>query len=496
MKKAEYMEKKLILKNICSSIMLQIVNIISGFILPRIILDTFGSEVNGLVSSLNQFLGYISLFEGGITGVVTASMYEPIVKQDQYRISQTIKTADLFFRKIAIIFLIYTVILSIIYPFMVDTDFSFVYICSLTWILCISLFVQYFFSLSMKVLLIADKKIYIVCITQIVIVLLNTLLTVMIARTCSSIHLIRLCSSCLYILQPVVFNYNIKKSFCINRSVETNQKMIAQRWNGFGINMAAFIHNNTDIVVLTLLASLKDVSVYSVYFLVVAGLKSLIISVSNSMAPNIGQVFAGGNYEILRNSFRKYEFTVLYLTYITFTVGGLCITPFVQLYTSSIHDADYNHPLFGWIIVAAEMVFCIREPYVTIAYAANRFKDFTKIAYLEAILNIVLSVMLVMSFGIVGVAVGTLISMGYRTVMQIKYLHWHILHKKMFGLFRNIIGFSIGALIMIIFSKNMFDIGTLNVTNWILFALKNTICAFVVFSILSYLLYRLDQKNY
>ena len=43
--------------------MLQFVTIISGFIIPRIILTTFGSEVNGLVSSLNQFLNYINLLK-------------------------------------------------------------------------------------------------------------------------------------------------------------------------------------------------------------------------------------------------------------------------------------------------------------------------------------------------------------------------------------------------------------------------------------------------
>ena len=49
---------------------LQVVTVISGFIIPKIILTNFGSSVNGLVSSLNQFLSYITLIEGGITGVV------------------------------------------------------------------------------------------------------------------------------------------------------------------------------------------------------------------------------------------------------------------------------------------------------------------------------------------------------------------------------------------------------------------------------------------
>ncbi|MCI8969607.1 MAG: virulence factor MviN [Lachnospiraceae bacterium] len=490
------MNKKIATKNIVSSIMLQVVNMISGFIVPRIILSTFGSEVNGLVSSLNQFLGYISLFEGGITGVVTASMYEPIVRHDQYRISRNIKTADLFFRKIAVIFFMYTIVLSIVYPMVVDIEVSFGYVCLLVWVMCISLFVQYFFSLSMKVLLNADKKIYVVCTTQAVIVILNTLLTIIISRICSSIHLIRLCSSCLYILQPVIWNYYVKKSFCIDGTVAPDPGIIAQRWDGFGINMAAFIHNNTDVVVLTLLASLKEVSVYSVYFLVVTGLKSLIVSVSSAMAPNIGQAYAGEDIEELRDKFRKYEFTILYLTHIVFTVGGLCITPFVQLYTRNIHDADYNQPLFGWMIVMAEMIFCIRDPYVTLAYSANRFKDFTRTAYFEASLNIVLSVIFVAKYGLIGVAAGTLISMGYRTIMQIGYLHKHILHKSILGLFKNLIGFSAGTLVVIVCSGNLINIGTLSFTGWFQFAFKNAVFAFIVFSILAYLLYRLDEKSY
>ena len=50
--------------NMIFSIVLQIVTIISGFIIPRQILLAFGSEVNGLVNSITQFLNYIILIEG------------------------------------------------------------------------------------------------------------------------------------------------------------------------------------------------------------------------------------------------------------------------------------------------------------------------------------------------------------------------------------------------------------------------------------------------
>lgn len=66
------MKSKVTLINIISSLTLQVVTVISGFIIPKIILTNFGSSVNGLVSSLNQFLSYITLIEGGITGVAVS----------------------------------------------------------------------------------------------------------------------------------------------------------------------------------------------------------------------------------------------------------------------------------------------------------------------------------------------------------------------------------------------------------------------------------------
>lgn len=93
------MRNKATLINMISGLILQMFTILSGFILPKIILTSFGSEVNGLVSSLNQFLSYISLVEGGITGVVMANLYKPIVEKDEQKISAVMVTANRFLRR-------------------------------------------------------------------------------------------------------------------------------------------------------------------------------------------------------------------------------------------------------------------------------------------------------------------------------------------------------------------------------------------------------------
>ena len=109
------MKNKATLLNMISGMVLQFFTLVSGFILPKIILTCFGSEVNGLVSSLNQFLSYITLVEGGITGVIIANLYKPIVEQDNNKISSVLVTADRFYKKIGALFIGYSVVLSVVF---------------------------------------------------------------------------------------------------------------------------------------------------------------------------------------------------------------------------------------------------------------------------------------------------------------------------------------------------------------------------------------------
>ena len=57
------------------SFALQMVNILVAFIVPRVVISCYGSDVNGLVTSLTQFVSYISLVEAGISGAAVFALY-------------------------------------------------------------------------------------------------------------------------------------------------------------------------------------------------------------------------------------------------------------------------------------------------------------------------------------------------------------------------------------------------------------------------------------
>ena len=76
------MRSKLLKLNTITSLAYQIIAIICGFILPRQILNAFGSDVNGLVNSITQFLQFIGFLELGVGAVVESSLYKPLADHD------------------------------------------------------------------------------------------------------------------------------------------------------------------------------------------------------------------------------------------------------------------------------------------------------------------------------------------------------------------------------------------------------------------------------
>lgn len=480
--------------NMLSGLLLQFFTLISGFILPKIVLAYFGSQVNGLVSSLNQFLSYITLVEGGITGVIVANLYKPIVEHDDKKISSVLVTADRFFKKIGLLFIGYSVALSVAYPLVFQTGFGFGYVCLLTLILSLNLLIQYMFSLTLKTLLNADKKGYIVNLTQTGIVIFNIILALLSVMVCPSIHLLRLISGMLFILQPVVFGRYVRRHYKLDRSAEPDNSLIRSRWNGFAINLAAFIHNSTDVTVLTIFTNLKTVSIYSVYGLVSTGIKQLINACLSGIAHTVGQAYAKKDWKELNQKLDSYEYVVFVLVFFLFTVAALLITPFVQLYTRGITDTDYYQPLFGFLLLASEALYLVKLPHLDLAYAANKFRQITVPAYMEAGLNIVLSVVLVRWLGLIGVALGTIAGMAYRMVFHVYYTSRIIPGRAQHIFYRKLLLFATGAGAGFFLCRRLMPFYKVTLVSWLAHAVVYSVIVAGMLSAVSILFFKNEVK--
>ena len=489
------MKNRVTLNNIVSGLILQIITVISGFIIPKIILIYFGSSVNGLVSSINQFLSYITLVEGGVTGVIAANMYRPLVNKDYTRLSSIVVTAKKFFNKIGMIFVGYAVILALIYPLFTDTGFDYLYVSTLILVLSISLSVQYMFSLTLKTLLIADKRAYIVSYTQILICVSNLILVYISVLIYPSIHILKVITGGLYVFQPFIFGQYVRKHYDICWKSQSDNNLISERWNGFAINIAAFVHNCTDVTLLTLFSTLKMVSIYSVYSLVTNGLKQLINAVTSGIDSTLGQAYAIGDERELNKRMDLYEYIIFMIVGLSFTMAGLLITPFVMIYTKGVTDADYYQPLFGVMIVISEAIYLLKYPHLNLAYAANKFKEITVPACIEAVINIVISLILIKKYGLIGVSIGTITAMTYRMVFHIYYTSKLIEGRKQWIFYRKLIIFTVATVLGIIICYTCFPLRTFTITLWMVRAIEYALVLAVVYGAMSLLIFR-NEVNF
>ena len=424
------MRSKKALKNIITSLLQQVVTLVCGLIVPRAIIGTFGSNVNGLVSSITQFLSYITLLEAGIGPVIKSTLYKPIAQKNKEQIEKILKASQKFFRTISSIFIIYLIILCFIYPLIVANEFETGYTISLILIISISTFAEYFFGMVYRLYLQAEQKNYVTSIIQIFTTIVNAILVVVLIKFNNSIQMVKLVSSLIFVLRPILQNLYVKKKYNLNLNKVNEKYELKQKWDGLAQHIASVVHGNTDVAILTIFTNTAEVSVYTVYLFVIKGIKNLVQALTGGVDASFGDMIVKKEIENLNRSFRIYELFYFTLITIVYSIAMVMILPFVKIYTMGINDVNYYRPTFAILIVLSEMVWSIRLPYSSVTLAAGHFKETRKGAWIEAFSNILISIILVFKFGMIGVAIGTLISMLIRTAEFMYHTSKYILKRK------------------------------------------------------------------
>lgn len=417
------MRKKKVITNLSSAMLLQIVALICGFILPRLILVSFGSAYNGIVNSVNQFLSCVTLLRAGVGGVTRAALYRPLNEKNLRRVAEITRATEIFMRKVALLFSAFLISFAVIYPIFVKDEFTWFFSFTLILTLGFSTVVQYFFGITYSFLLQADQKLYIYNCLQIITYVLNTAVTVILIGKGFELRAVKLASSLVFCFTPLAMYSYVRKTYAMPKDALPDHSCISQRWDAFAHQVAAFVHNNTDLMVLTVFSTLYQVSVYSVYYLVVNGIRKLIDTCSGSVEALFGNMIANREKDALHFRVQLYEWGMHIIAGVLFGATAFLIVPFVSVYTRNVTDTNYIHPLFGCLICFAEFMACIRLPYQNLTEAAGHFKQTKRDAITEAALNILVSIILVRPLGITGVALGTLIAMTYRTTKFAVYAY-------------------------------------------------------------------------
>ena len=480
-------------RNTLFSLLQQGVAFVCGLIVPKLMLNAFGSEAYGATSSIATFLAYITLLEGGIGAVTRSALYRAFAEKSDEQISAIVTETKDFYRKIAYAFIIYVIILACFFKQISHNSvFGYWYSFSLVIVIALSSFAEYSIGISYTLLLQADQMNYVVLIFKIITSILNTIIIVVLISLKSDILTVKLASGIVFVLKPVLLSFYVRRRYRL-RKVHLPKKTLENKKTAIGQHIAWMLHNNTDITVLTIFRDLATVSVYSVYNMIVAQIQSIQNAFLSGMEAVFGSMYANKENENLKKTFGYYETLISLIGVTLFSITAILIVPFIKIYTSGLTDAKYDDPVFAIMLIIASMIYTFGLPYHQMIIAAGRFKETRMASYGEAIINISVSVLLVIRFGIVGVAVGTVAATLFRTVYYVVYLSKHILKRNAFLWIRRMITNIIVFTGVYIIGKTVLSLQSVsNYLEWIISAVIITLISGAISLFVNFIVYKGD----
>lgn len=481
--------------NTAMSLLQELVGIICGLILPRLILRQFGSAYNGIVASITQFLSCVTLLRAGLGGVTRAALYKPLAQSDWGQVSQVVHAARSFMKKVSYIFFGMLIGFAFVYPFLVLDQFEWLFSFGMVLILGISTIFECYFGIAYQFLLQADQKRYIIAAARGCVVILNTVVAAALIALDCTIYQVKLGSALVSSLQPLYIYWYVRRHYPLEKLPEGNGGTIAQRWDAFAHQVSAFITTNTDVMVLTIFCDMKTVSIYSVHNMVASLIKNLIVSAANGTEAAFGDMIAKNETEELGRSFRQFEFFTFLISTALFSCTAVLISPFLQVYTQGVDDANYWQPLFGVLMCAAQFLSCVRLPYQTIVETTGRFRETRNGAIVEAAVNIGVSVLLVGVMGLNGVLIGTIASLLLRTTQYALYVEKNIIRGALGSYIRGLCFSLLSALAIAGVSRLAFGSGMVdNYWEWIVHGFCVVAIAAAVLSAATMLMYPARMK--
>lgn len=492
------MRSKKAMKNIVTSMIQQIVTIVCGLITPRLILANFGSTYNGVVNSATQFLSMITILNIGIAGATRVALYPVLAENDILGVSRIMKATKRYMRKVGICVLLYALVLCIFYPLIAHNDLTHMQNAALIAIVSIGTFAQYFFGISNQTLLSADQSIYVNTLINIAKSILNTILVAVLIYFGASIYVVKLGSSIVFFIAPFVLEIYVQKKYKLLRNCDPDDSAIKGRGAVAFHSVANIIHNKSDLIILTLFADAKVISVYTVYYLAVGEIKSLMNVFINGLEAAFGNMWAKKQYGTLAKNFRLLEFALYSFTGVVFSCAGILILPFVSVYTRGVNDINYIIPSFAVLVTIAEGVFCVRQSYLILVQATGNYESTKKGAMVEAVLNITTSLALVGPFGINGVMFGTLTANVFRTFQYALFVSKQVLNRPVMVFVRRMLWLVADIAVVVVVSvyAGCFSLTVTGWEEWIYKALITFLISCMITVSMDFLFYRSDLLEF
>lgn len=416
--------KKNTIVNIIISFLSQALILILGIIVPKIIINNYGSDTNGFTSTVNQIFSYMALLEAGVSIATRNQLYKPVAEHNQHGVSYWMSISRRYFRKISYIYLACVIGLSLILPLALKSDIEYFSIFLYTLFEGLVNVVSFYFLNTWKCLLTVEGKNYIINSINLLVRVLCYVIKIILAVFKFNIALIQVGFFIVSLIELVIMSFYMKRKYGWINYKEAPLNIKLPDKNNFIVNEIAWtVFSSTDMIILSIFVSTSLSSVYSVYNMIFSALNGLLGAVYNALNFNLGLAFKTdlNRYKKLHDIFNS---VFIGLVTVLVSVSYFISLPFIELYTKGVSDIEYIHPYLPLLFSLVQILTWSRHVSGNLTSIAGYSKQVSRISIAEAAINLLSSLVLVYFLGIEGVVLATAIA------LPIKVFYTHYISEK------------------------------------------------------------------
>jgi hypothetical protein len=417
--------KKLLL-NMGSTGAYHVIAMVMGFVVPKLMIHFYSSQVNGLIVSITEFFNYFKLVETGLATAAVYSLYKPLSEKNHDKINGVVSAARHFYNTTGLMFIGLTLVFALVYPTMINkidtmddlSVFFLVIIMGLTGALDLLTLGRY------RVLLTADQKTYVISFISMLSLILQTAIIAILCVLRVDVLLMRFLAGLTILLRTVLLSLYVNKHYpFINYHAKPNKAALSNRYDALYNQLTVSLQQSLGIIMATvILRDTKLVSVYGVYHMVIVGLWSILKMVTVGIYSFFGEIIVRGDKAHLKRVYDEFESGYMALCIIIFSAAAVLIVPFIRLYAGEVTDINYIRPLWGILFVLQGFSDQLRMPLDLMVTSAGAFRQTRHHNTVQTMAAVVLGGILGYFFGVPGILIGIIISNIIRGILQLIYV--------------------------------------------------------------------------
>ena len=443
--------------NLVSGVIYQVVLIVLSFLLPRLYLENFGSEVNGVLSTIKQIFVYMFLLESGVGLATTQALYKPVAENNNGKISSIIAATHNFYCKIGFVYAAIVLLIAFFYEFFIPTGIERGVVFGIVILTALPALFSYFIQSKYRILLEVDGRKYVITTSETILQLLSNIGKILVLILSNSLILIQLVYCILYLLQLGYVYIHAKRRYkWLDLKAKPDYEAVSQRKSVLVHQVSGMVFNNTDVLLLSFLTDFKVVSIYTIYNIFFSQVQTFITSIISGFSFALGQMFHTDKDKFMK-VYNVYETVYIMATFIIYTLMAIFLLPLIQIYTSGINDANYTNVYLVLLFVITNLLSNGKLPSNHVLEYSGKFEETRSHAIIEMVINIVVSVVAILIWGICGAILGTIVALLYRGAMMIYYSNKKVLNRSVFNTYKLwLVNGAVFAVIMLVFFVDSF----------------------------------------